>query len=333
MSLSGNVTSNYELKAKLNGEGKLRGGVTKVGDMSSDVYDPQKKKKDIFKTIEELTAEDVGARPNDWTPTAEEVGARPDNWMPTAADVGAAPAPLRWKIGLNTAGWYRLGKFTKDVGSVAAMRLVIGGGYANFAPTACIVDIVVGYDYGITKVVGNSNVKQITKVRVCEANNERYVDVYYAPSTGETIGMYGHPLFASFEKQDLTLITETSEIVRAELDLTEWVNPPMNLNTEYRTTERHLGKPVYAKAIDFGALPNNTGKNAVVVSSGATHIVEKSATARYSGGEMALPYNYVGVSIGFDVMMYSGGDIYAFVETNADQSAKTAIVTVKYTKD
>ena len=28
----------------------------------------------------------------------------------------------------------------------------------------------------------------------------------------------------------------------------EWVNPPMEVGVEYRTTERYLGKPVYAKA-------------------------------------------------------------------------------------
>ena len=36
-----------------------------------------------------VTAEQVGARPDDWMPTAEDVGARPDDWMPTAEDVGA----------------------------------------------------------------------------------------------------------------------------------------------------------------------------------------------------------------------------------------------------
>lgn len=39
-----------------------------------------------------VTAEQVKARPDTWTPTAQEVGARPDNWMPSASDVGAAPA-------------------------------------------------------------------------------------------------------------------------------------------------------------------------------------------------------------------------------------------------
>ena len=39
-----------------------------------------------------LTATDVGARPDTWTPTASDVGARPDTWMPTAAEVGADEA-------------------------------------------------------------------------------------------------------------------------------------------------------------------------------------------------------------------------------------------------
>lgn len=40
----------------------------------------------------------------------------------------------------------------------------------------------------------------------------------------------------------------------------EWVNPPMTLAVEYRTTEHFNGKPVYAKAVDVGTLPNNTYK-------------------------------------------------------------------------
>ena len=41
----------------------------------------------------------------------------------------------------------------------------------------------------------------------------------------------------------------------------EWVNPPMELGVEYRTTERYMGKPVYVKLVDFGELPNNTDKS------------------------------------------------------------------------
>lgn len=40
----------------------------------------------------------------------------------------------------------------------------------------------------------------------------------------------------------------------------EWVNPPMILGTEYRTTERYLGKPVYVKVVDCGSAPSNSLK-------------------------------------------------------------------------
>lgn len=40
----------------------------------------------------------------------------------------------------------------------------------------------------------------------------------------------------------------------------EWVNPPMELGVEYRTTERYEGKPVYVRLINFGALPNASKK-------------------------------------------------------------------------
>ena len=38
-----------------------------------------------------LSAQDVGARPDTWTPTAADVGARPNTWTPSASDVGALP--------------------------------------------------------------------------------------------------------------------------------------------------------------------------------------------------------------------------------------------------
>ena len=40
----------------------------------------------------------------------------------------------------------------------------------------------------------------------------------------------------------------------------EWINPPMRLGVEYRTTERYLGKPVYVKVVDCGNLPDGTTK-------------------------------------------------------------------------
>lgn len=41
----------------------------------------------------------------------------------------------------------------------------------------------------------------------------------------------------------------------------EWEHPPMKIGVEYRTSERYNGKPVYAKAINFGQAPNATYKD------------------------------------------------------------------------
>ena len=45
----------------------------------------------------------------------------------------------------------------------------------------------------------------------------------------------------------------------------EYINPPMELGVEYRTTERYKGKPVYTKAVDCGYMTN--GKTIEIVSS------------------------------------------------------------------
>lgn len=38
----------------------------------------------------------------------------------------------------------------------------------------------------------------------------------------------------------------------------EWVDPPLRIGTEYRTTERYNNKPVYYKLWQYGNLPNTT---------------------------------------------------------------------------
>ena len=39
----------------------------------------------------------------------------------------------------------------------------------------------------------------------------------------------------------------------------EWVNPPMQLGVEYRTTDRYFGKPVYTQVISIGAIGSGSG--------------------------------------------------------------------------
>ena len=63
----------------------------------------------------------------------------------------------------------------------------------------------------------------------------------------------------------------------------EWINPPMMLGYEYRTTERWNGKPVYTKLLDFGASADGAS---------VAHELNPSTIVRYSAvaGSIPLPH-------------------------------------------
>ena len=105
----------------------------------------------------------------------------------------------------------------------------------------------------------------------------------------------------------------------------EYVNPPMQLGVEYRTTERYQGKPVYTKAIDFGAAPNSTLK---VVSIGTANI-EKIVDFKW----MFANGNDIGMIItnpNFTLVAANTGNVV--IETNADVSSTMIKAIVKYIK-
>lgn len=104
----------------------------------------------------------------------------------------------------------------------------------------------------------------------------------------------------------------------------EWVNPPMQLGVEYRTTERYLGKPVYVKAVNFGVLPN-TSEKSVTWGTSATLAFEVTARAlKDDSPSYTLP-------IPDQIFVWAGG-AKAYIKTTTDYSAWTGIATIKYTK-
>lgn len=105
----------------------------------------------------------------------------------------------------------------------------------------------------------------------------------------------------------------------------EWVNPPMDLGVEYRTTERYLGKPVYCKTVNFGALPNASYKF-VGIGSGAS-VIRVSGLA--SNGK-TLPGS-IGASQREQVLCMGSSNSVEII-TYADASSLTATVTAWYTK-
>ena len=71
----------------------------------------------------------------------------------------------------------------------------------------------------------------------------------------------------------------------------EWVNPPLLLGVEYRTTERYLGNPVYVKTTDCGAIPERgSTKNVVDTISNMEHLVSYGGDTYNDAGTDSLPY-------------------------------------------
>ena len=105
----------------------------------------------------------------------------------------------------------------------------------------------------------------------------------------------------------------------------EWKNPPMILNTEYRTTERWKGKPVFTKLVDCGYLPENDRKK-VPHGAAATQIIR--CVGQLDNGDALPRYwesdNYCWIYSGTEnIVLYAG--LYA--------SEYQATAQIWYTKD
>lgn len=108
----------------------------------------------------------------------------------------------------------------------------------------------------------------------------------------------------------------------------EYLNPLLSLGVEYRTVERYNGKPVYVKAINFGALPNNTNKSVEhgVADMGVCFELFGSSSPN---SDPSTGKNLIGDNIvaGF----YRAGTVI-YIGSNVNFSSSSAIVVMKYTK-
>lgn len=103
----------------------------------------------------------------------------------------------------------------------------------------------------------------------------------------------------------------------------EWVNPTMKIGIEYRTTERWNGKPVYAKLIDFGSLPNISRKTISHNIQNVQSIVDIAATT--SNGAIMNDMELAGSN-------FTANNSVIVCQSSVDQSSFTAKVLLKYTK-
>lgn len=118
----------------------------------------------------------------------------------------------------------------------------------------------------------------------------------------------------------------------------EWINPPMQLGVEYRTTERYRGKPVYIRLEEIAALPNNTTLTVskVGVPSGGTLYVDNIVDYRaefYSNSSVySIPYNDVIDIPECSGIRYGSGITYSIRTKGVDYSNYAGRIWIKYTK-
>ena len=123
----------------------------------------------------------------------------------------------------------------------------------------------------------------------------------------------------------------------------EYVNPPLYLGVEYRTTERYLGKPVYVKVVNCGRAPSNsmkkidTGLDYTVINERLTPTGNMYAR---SEDNFSIPCGVTNV-VGEDLNITHGTyvdsenvrhDIIFIYTTSTALTGYTVYVVLKYTK-
>ena len=118
----------------------------------------------------------------------------------------------------------------------------------------------------------------------------------------------------------------------------EYVNPPMLIGVEYRTTERYLGKPVYVKAVSIDGLPNNSIKTFTWSDSytNMPFFVTGQAMRSVNGSYLSLPtdvyYSLSGVAVNGRISI-SAIEKQIAIKTDFDATSFDIVtVCVKYTK-
>lgn len=110
----------------------------------------------------------------------------------------------------------------------------------------------------------------------------------------------------------------------------EYVNPPMMLGVEYRTTERYLGKPVYVKVVDCGEITD--GKEIDTGIPWALKVDVVSIQSYYSNPLPRVPFDTPSGSLNkYGAAFYVNAHIIKFVCGTAGAGGQARAI-IRYTK-
>ena len=228
-------------------------------------------------------------------------------------------------------GWYRVAT-ARSISASAIVSINHVWASGGSSDLVLLVSIMGGVKCLTGDGANSSNQAIISNARLVKLTNDTYaLDVYcraavYNPwsiniiNTGTNNADLAEP---SFTIQTPTFVATNGTLPEGETLLfpMEWLNPPMLLGVEYRTTKRYMGKPVYAKLVNFGALPNASNKSVAHNLSNPLMMVDGKITD--SNGSFVTNYNIKNFAISTANMI---------VETETDMSGVSAYILLKYTK-
>lgn len=245
-------------------------------------------------------------------------------------------------------GWFRVATTNYHYSS-CIFSLHHGWSSGGFSSLVCLVDA--NANNKTVKCLEYSGLEQdksvpvVSNVRVVKVGGGVYaIDVYnqFAASNWWGMNVIDTGCYAESQwlLQDPVFIAVDDTLPEGETlqAVMAWQNPPMVPGVEYRTTERHNGKPVYVKAVSLGSMPSaegfSNGKTVNLNISDLADVVRWSgiASGLDSGGifTLTLPVATVnGRGVALSAYIYKG---IVYIEADKDRSALVGTATVWYTK-
>lgn len=248
--------------------------------------------------------------------------------MRARGNINAADGTFK-TVHLDKIGWYRIATCKFSGSGILSLQ----HGYGSGGPSSLKFLVTMDeYNPALKCIDTDCFQPQFTNARlVTVAKNLTAIDVYY------NIAYDNRPVICFIQTgqnsvaiQEPSYISDSDALPNGETLLLpmEYLNPPMKLGIEYRTTERYLEKPVYVKAVDCGSCPASGYKDVVYEDVGIVLPIRCEGTWSY-GGRSTIPFEstnddqlHIG-ALGGTIRVKTGGK---------DFSRYTCTATVYYTK-
>ena len=237
--------------------------------------------------------------------TPEGIGARPNTWLPTIAEIGAAPAGFGYGEVTRLIWW--------DDSDGTKLEAYLDGMFTDINMQNKVYRYIL-VDYPVCVVSGQGG----------------YADIVCTDMTGGVPRTILVTFYAVDSSASGSVAIATKKKHNGVWHPWQYVNPPMVPDTEYRTTERHNGKPVYVQLVNMLACPAPGGSKSKAIAN-AKFI---SLVGFVDGGNHHTVLPRFDANGKAEINIVDGGDTIWLVATStaSDFTSKNVYVLAKYAK-